>query len=62
MRDEYSSQYREMVLAHGRAGRFVYDLAEGFEVSAATSICTTAWTGFLRPDPTIRKALGCPQC
>ena len=36
MPDTYSSQYREMVLAQVRAGRSVYDLAEGLEVSAAT--------------------------
>jgi transposase len=36
MTDRYSSQYREMVLAQVRAGRSVYDLAEGLEVSAAT--------------------------
>jgi putative transposase len=36
MPDTYSSQYREMVLIQVRAGRSVYDLAEGLEVSAAT--------------------------
>jgi transposase len=36
MTDTYSSQYREMVLIQVRAGRSVYDLAEGLEVSAAT--------------------------
>jgi len=36
MPDKYSSQYREMVHVHVRAGRSVYDLAEGLEVSAAT--------------------------
>jgi transposase-like protein len=36
MPDTYSPQYREMVLAQVRAGRSVYDLAEGLEVSAAT--------------------------
>jgi putative transposase len=36
MPDTYSSQYREMVLAQVRAGRSVYDLADGLEVSAAT--------------------------
>jgi putative transposase len=36
MPDSYSSQYREMVLVQVRAGRSVYDLAEGLEVSAAT--------------------------
>jgi putative transposase len=36
MPESYSSQYREMVLAQVRAGRSVYDLAEGLEVSAAT--------------------------
>jgi len=36
MPDKYSSQYREMVLVQVRAGRSVYDLAEGLEVSAAT--------------------------
>ena len=36
MPDSYSSQYREMVLAQVRAGRSVYDLAEGLEVSATT--------------------------
>jgi transposase len=36
MPDEYSSQYREMVLVQVRAGRSVHDLAEGLEVSAAT--------------------------
>ena len=36
MPEKYSSQYREMVLAQVRAGRSVYDLADGLEVSAAT--------------------------
>ena len=31
----YSLQYREMLLAQIRAGRFVYELAEVLEVSAA---------------------------
>jgi transposase len=36
MPDTYSSQYREMVLIQVRAGRSVYDLADGLEASAAT--------------------------
>ncbi|MFT4865895.1 MAG: transposase-like protein [Ilumatobacter sp.] len=36
MPDTYSSQYREMVRVQVRAGRSIYDLAEGLEVSAAT--------------------------
>ncbi len=36
MPDSYSSQYREMVLAHVRSGRSVVDVAAELEVSAAT--------------------------